>query len=300
MGILFFERQTSFGNIAEVIIDRVSAMNAIDFVMSQSLFYALESWVDNASVSAIIIRSVSDSVFCAGADLNSLILQSRIAVNVSNDFLATQYKILHLLRSSELPVVVMASGVVAGFGAGLLMAASHKVCDAGIRFSMPECAIGFFMDVGASKFLHMLPSDVVADMREMALEIGANHLLEAGMIDYIVDFSKFDDWLRVFFEKGCVEEVGQSVVQPINSLARSCAKDSVGWSSLLYDFARDLDYQDLLNYEYALAREFLSFSNFSEGVNSFLEKRSPNWSSSYMQPSLENLHKIYENYDDLV
>jgi len=54
---------------------------------------------------------------------------------------------------NKMPVVALADGYVFGAGAGLFMAASHRIATPRVSFAMPECILGIVPDCGATDFL---------------------------------------------------------------------------------------------------------------------------------------------------
>ncbi len=63
---------------------------------------------------------------------------------------------LNILREYAKPVIVLLDGYVLGGGFGLAQACHIVVSSEKSRFAMPETAIGFFPDVGATHFLSRL------------------------------------------------------------------------------------------------------------------------------------------------
>ena len=268
MSILFYEHQDFTGTWAEVILDRPEAMNAVDDYMSQRLYFALESWLNKEHVKYIVIRSSSKN-FCAGADLDTLLSQVKVDSGAGNDYILRQYKIINMVRFAQKPIWVMASGATVGFGAGLFMAASNRVCDPSFYLAMPECSIGFFPDVGACKFMLDFPNFAGVLCGGMTIRVG--DLLAASKLDAVILYEDFDLWLSNMEPKfvDCFSEP--------KVFRRSWSPMSVAYASMLIEHAHALNYREFTALEYTLARIIVQEPDFLEGLKAFQQKRTPCW-----------------------
>lgn len=76
----------------------------------------------------------------------------------AKEYFEKEYQLNHLLGTSSKPVISIMDGIVMGGGAGLAVHGAVRVATERTRFAMPECAIGFFPDVGSSFFLSRIDS----------------------------------------------------------------------------------------------------------------------------------------------
>ena len=79
-----------------------------------------------------------------------------------------------------------------GAGVGLSMATSLRIGTPDLQWAMPETAIGFFPDVGASYFLRQAPSFIGVMLGLTGRTISADCCHYAGFIDYITHISSTD------------------------------------------------------------------------------------------------------------
>ena len=66
------------GDVAEILLNRPKALNALTFGMCQSIQEKLQLWDKDPSIKAVIIRGAGDRAFCAGGDVRCLIWILRI------------------------------------------------------------------------------------------------------------------------------------------------------------------------------------------------------------------------------
>ena len=146
------------GNIGELILNRPAALNAIDLPMVRALRAGLDAFVANADVHAIILRSAGEGAFCAGGDvrhLRSLVLRGEY--DLVRDFFTEEYALNAAIAACPKPYVSLIDGICMGGGLGLSIHGRYRVVTERARLALPETAIGFFPDIGASFFLPRLP-----------------------------------------------------------------------------------------------------------------------------------------------
>ena len=97
---------------------------------------------------------------------------------------------LSTLRNFPKAVIVMMDGYVLGGGFGLAQACHIKVTSEKSRFAMPETAIGFFPDVGATHFLSRL-DEVGVYMALTGEQISSSDALYLDLVDYHVPSERF-------------------------------------------------------------------------------------------------------------
>lgn len=285
MSLLCYEYQHYKTKFAEIVLDRPEALNAVDEKMSCRLHFVLESWLNNPNISEIIIRS-SGKNFCAGADLKTLMAQKEVKSGSGEDYFLRQYHTISMLRKSKKPIWVFASGATVGFGAGLFMAASHRVCDPSFYLAMPECSIGFFPDVGAIKFLQGFKKASSVFFSGATLRI--QDLIAAGLLNAVVPFEQFDSWLEARPSDFVIDYTEPKVFN------RSSSNLSIAYTKKMM-LLTDLSYGEFALYEYALARELVQTADFSQGIDAFFKKVLPKWQSKI---ELKDLNEMQENIPD--
>lgn len=119
--------------VADLVIDRPEARNAINFEMLQQLELILNEL--HANPPRLVVLRAADPGFCAGIDLK----ESREA---SSDFVrtrvATMHRCLASLRSLPVPVIGAINGVAVGLGCELAISPDLRVVTPDTRFSYPE------------------------------------------------------------------------------------------------------------------------------------------------------------------
>src|ERR1700722_20219961 len=132
-------------------------MNALSIEMIGELRSVLDSHAADPEVRAVLIMGAGDKAFCAGGDIRSLYQSFRDSDSLHRRFFIAEYPLDYLLYSYPKPYAVLMDGITMGGGLGLAQGSALRIVGDRTRIAMPEVAIGFFPDVGASFFLSRIP-----------------------------------------------------------------------------------------------------------------------------------------------
>jgi enoyl-CoA hydratase/carnithine racemase len=144
-------------HIAFVTLNRPAAMNALSIEMIGQLRSVLDSHAADPKVRAVLVKGAGEKAFCAGGDIRSLYQSFRDSDSLHRRFFIAEYPLDYVLYSYPKPYAVLMDGITMGGGLGLAQGSALRIVGDRTRIAMPEVAIGFFPDVGASFFLSRLP-----------------------------------------------------------------------------------------------------------------------------------------------
>ncbi|EJF76975.1 enoyl-CoA hydratase/isomerase family protein [Bartonella birtlesii] len=146
---------TKKGRAGIIKLTRPSALNALNGRMVFALKKALATWETDDDVSCVLVEG-EGRAFCAGGDVVEIYHMGKKAS--SYQYFSDEYRLnAHIKRFSK-PYISFLNGIWMGGGVGISLYGSHRVVTENTLFAMPEGAIGFFPDVGASFFLPSLPN----------------------------------------------------------------------------------------------------------------------------------------------
>lgn len=125
-------------------LNRPSALNSLNSEMLRQLHSIVES-----CRKSILLITGEGRAFCAGGDVLAIAKQPEIAPL----FFSAEFSLFY--RISQLPCMTMSimNGIVMGGGVGLAQSCRIKLATEKTLWAMPETAIGFTPDVGATYFL---------------------------------------------------------------------------------------------------------------------------------------------------
>lgn len=154
-------RTSVTGAVAEIVLDRPKALNALDQSMIDDMHAALIEWGDDDAIETVLVTSASPRAFCAGGDIRA-IRESAVDGDAEavTHYFASEYRLNQLIAEYPKPYIALIDGAAMGGGLGISVHGELRIVTENALIAMPETAIGFFPDVGATYFLPRLPEGV--------------------------------------------------------------------------------------------------------------------------------------------
>lgn len=212
---ILFERRGSAGVVT---LNRPQALNAVTLIMVRALREQLDAWRDDPAVSRVVITGAGGRAFSAGGDLRQVYdlgltgRQSEALV-----YWREEYALNWIIKRYPKPYVALLDGIVMGGGVGVSVHGSHRVAGDKFMFAMPEVAIGFFPDVGATWFLPRMPGRIGTYCAVTGERLRAADGVAAGVATHRVPSSKFPELLDGLCGSAGVDDVIGAFVQPTES-----------------------------------------------------------------------------------
>ena len=146
------------GRVGQIRINRPKALNALDIGMIRAITAALREWRDIPQVHAVMITGEGERAFCAGGDIRA-IRQNQLdgRKDEVEAFFSEEYALNLMIATYPKPYVAVVNGLCMGGGIGVSVHGTARVASEHALFAMPETAIGFFPDIGATYVLPRLP-----------------------------------------------------------------------------------------------------------------------------------------------
>ncbi|BBB01610.1 putative Enoyl-CoA hydratase/isomerase [Actinacidiphila reveromycinica] len=179
--------EVTAAGVGVVELDRPGALNALDLDMARGLGGLLRGWREDPAVRAVVVRSTSPKAFCAGGD----ILAMRAAGMRGDDaavraYFSTEYALNALIAQYPKPYTALVDGYAMGGGLGISVHGSALVATERAVLAMPETAIGFFPDIGATHFLPRLPGAVGWYIGLTGVRLSGAAAVESGLATHYV------------------------------------------------------------------------------------------------------------------
>ena len=241
------------GNIAQITFNNPSARNAMTWPMYEELQGLCNDLAQKSEIRVVILRGAGDKAFVSGSDIEQFVgLKKDEAYEQAVD------RIFASLQELPMPTIAVIEGLAVG--SGLLMATA---CD--FRISTPQARFG--IPVAKTLGNCLSPSNLnwicahlgIPMVKKMLLSaelVMAPELLETGFLYQTADASE-------------ITEAANTLAKKLAALAPMTQKSTkLGIARLLRHNLPDCT--DLM-------RETYNSQDFREGVNAFLEGRSPQW-----------------------
>ncbi len=303
------------GSLGLLTLNRPQALNALTHGMIKALAAALSDWAADDHIKAVAIRG-EGRAFCAGGDVRAVRQAVLDGSNAGADLLRDEYRLNALIGSYAKPYIALLHGITMGGGAGVSVHGTYRLADPELAFAMPETAIGFIPDVGASHFLSRLTGAFGMYLALTGARIGAG---DAGrLVTHVVAKEQFEDVIEglaggadpeklieplarkpaagalaphrrriaTIFSATSVEAILERLDRDSSEFFRDTAQTiramsptSVKLTFRLLHEAASLNLNQCLALEYRLAQRVIVSHDFVEGVRAALvdKDRSPRW-----------------------
>jgi enoyl-CoA hydratase/carnithine racemase len=246
------------GGVAEIVLDRPEAMNAISSELAHELIRVCLGLAAAPEVRAVVLSAAGERAFCVGADLKER--------NAMTD--ADLLRQRHLFRAAfgavlalPQPAVAAVHGFALGGGCELALSCDLIVADATAVFGLPEVTVGLVPGGGGTQLaLRRLGPGRAADLVLTGRQVGIDEAERLGLVDRRVPAGQAGQAAR--------ELAGQIAAN--SPVAVRAAKRALrhGWGVSL---EAGLDIED------AAWRTVALSADRREGIAAFAEKRKPVW-----------------------
>src|SRR6185437_3364654 len=255
----------SRGAVALVTLNRPESANTLNLQTAMDLLAAAMTCDRNPSVRAVVLSGAGRH-FCFGGDLRAM-----VAKGVAPDGYLRQLTgylhaaISHFVRM-DAPVIAAVNGTAAGAGVGLVAMADLAICGKGSRFNLAYTGVGLTPDAGTS---FLLPRAIGAK-RTMELlllnrTLSAAEALNWGLVNQVVEDARLIDEAI-----GVAERLAAGAAHAFGKTKRLVAHSLGAFESHMV-----LESETIASQAVTAEGE--------EGINAFLDKRTPDFSAGPAQ-----------------
>jgi len=242
-------------SVLHISLNRPDILNSFNREMAMEMQEALDFAEQTESVRAIYLTG-EGKAFCAGQDLAEAI--SKEGPELQKIVKEHYNPIILRIRTLEKPVVCGVNGVAAGAGANIALACDVVIAVKSASFIQAFSKIGLIPDSGGTFFLpRLIGWQKASALIMLGDKIGAEEAERMGMIYKWVEDGELQQ---------AVDIAVRLAAMPTKGLGLS--KRALN-SSMTNDLQTQLDLEEKLQ---TLAGKT---DDYKEGVNSFLEKRKP-------------------------
>jgi methylglutaconyl-CoA hydratase len=246
--------------VGSIVLDRPEQHNAFDDVLIGELIDVLDQLTRNSSVRIVILRAEGKS-FSAGADLNWM---RRMADYDETQNLADALQLAELMRrlnTLPIPTIARVQGAAFGGGVGLVACCDIALASERALFCLSEVKLGLIPAVISPYVVRAIGERAARRYMLSAERFDAQQARLLGLIHEVVHEEALDTQLEAMI--AALLECGPA--------AQAAAKD------LILEVAGKTIDQDLIENTASRIAKVRASSEGREGLNAFLEKRSPDW-----------------------
>lgn len=248
---------TNEHNICRITLNRPDVFNSFNEEMSAEFIDALKKATKDETVRVVIITG-EGKAFCSGQDLKDI--KSQTGARSLGESVVRRYNPMILaIREMPKPVICRLNGVAAGAGASLALACDLIVAVENASLIEVFINVGLVPDSGSSFFLQRLVGyNKAFELCTLSSKITAREAFDLGFIYRVTSPDELD-----------------AVTSELAQKYAAGPTKSYGMIKKMLNKAYTAGLSDMLQYE-AHCQEIAGRSeDYKEGVNSFVEKRKP-------------------------
>ncbi|MFE1841232.1 enoyl-CoA hydratase/isomerase family protein [Streptomyces sviceus] len=251
-------RRHEEGVVAELVLDRPKAMNAVSTEMARSVVAACSALEGDGTVRVVVLTSTHERAFCVGADLKER--NSFSDADLMRQRPVTRGAYTGVL---ELPVPTIAAvhGFALGGGFEMALACDLIVADRTAVVGLPEVSVGVIPGGGGTQLLpRRVGAARAAELIFTARRVEAEEAHRLGLVDQLV-------------------AAGEDRAEALALAARIAANSPVGLRAAkrALRLGQGLDLRAGLEVEDAAWRTVAFSGDRAEGVAAFNERRGARW-----------------------
>jgi len=287
--------------------------------MIRAIRAALDLWQDDPAVHTVVIEGAGERAFCAGGDIRWIRDMTIAGRHAETEALFVEEYALNLtIGRYPKPYVALIDGICMGGGIGLSAHGSVRVVSGAASLAMPETAIGFFPDVGASFILprlrpgfgmylglsgaridgaaaayvglatHYVLRERIASLADEIAEYGIAVLAEAAIPPPSSLMAAIGDKITVFNANSIADIMGGLISHESDwawetlVALRAASPSALIWTHELLRLGAKQTLEACLGTELTLARHVSQHPDFREGIRAMVvdKDRAPRWSPS--------------------
>jgi enoyl-CoA hydratase/carnithine racemase len=242
------------GHVGLIRLNRPNALNALNAALMRELGDALMKFDADDAIGAMVLTG-SDKAFAAGADIKEM--QSKTFVEAyREDFITAEWETLTRVRK---PVIAAVAGYALGGGCELAMMCDFILAADTARFGQPEINLGVMPGAGGTQRLtRFVGKSKSMEMNLTGRFMDAEEAERSGLVSRIVPADDLIDQAVATAQR--IAEKG--------AIAVMATKEAV-------NRAYETTMAEGVRFERRLFHALFATADQSEGMEAFIEKRTP-------------------------
>lgn len=249
------------GPIGTLTLNRPDKLNALIGTMREDIVDGLDRLGNDAAVRTVLLTGAGRA-FCAGADIHYLAeLRERGDVEEFMRLVEGGRRVITAIVEMPKPVIAVINGPAAGGGANMALACDLRIASDRASIGQTFNRIGLHPDWGGTYFLPRLVGTArAAELFFLAEMVNAEDAARLGLVNRVVPH--------------------EQLMEEALNLARKLAMKpelALRLSKAAIRRSLESDLTEMLEYEETAQRACFLSPDSGEGVQAFLEKRTPNF-----------------------
>ncbi|TAE71048.1 MAG: enoyl-CoA hydratase [Bacteroidetes bacterium] len=244
--------------IATLTIMRASKLNALNVETLQEILQAVQVLNENKDVKGVLLTGEGEKAFVAGADISQMV---NMTENDALSYSQLGHKAFASIENAPKPYIALINGFALGGGLELAMACHIRLAVEKSKLGLPEVTLGVIPGFGGTQRLTSLVGKAKAF--EMVLTgdmITGQEAKELGLVNHI------------FPTIAEMTAKGNEILEKVSKRGSLAIEKAIKTINAQYDSEQGGYIQEVMSFGHLFATK-----DCKEGMNAFLEKRTPNF-----------------------
>jgi methylglutaconyl-CoA hydratase len=248
-------------DVISIILNRPQKKNALNAQLVSDLKTAFSFAKENKSIKIVILSGAGDS-FCSGADLSYLISlkQNTYEENIKDSKILAG--LFLMIAQFPKPVIAKVMGSALAGGCGLATVCDFVIAEENAKFGYPEVKIGFVAAIVSAFLIKQIGERKARELLLTGKIFSAKEAFGIGLINRAVPKNELENEINLL-----LKELRQN-----SPKAMEVTKELFN-SFQYFENAKEVERLAKIN------AEFRKTDDFFEGINAFLNKKKPNWTT---------------------
>ncbi|MFX0034130.1 MAG: enoyl-CoA hydratase/isomerase family protein [Candidatus Hermodarchaeota archaeon] len=240
-------------NIGKIIFNN-GPLNILTISMMEQINKALDEFLEDESLKVVIFDH-NGKAFSAGVDVGDHIGDK--APKMIKEF----HGIFRKLNKLKCPTIACVKGAALGGGCEIAIFCDIVLTSDKAKFGQPEIKVGVFPPIAVLAFPQIIGNKKAFELIMLGEIIDANEAHRLGISNYMFPVDSYEQEFSKFIES-------------FNNLSTLVLQ----YTKKAFNKALGIDFETKLNeIEEFYLKELMSTHDANEGLQAFLEKRSPKW-----------------------
>ncbi len=204
------------GSAGLIRLNRPRAINSLNEAMVAGMKAGLDAFARDPDITCVVLSGEGDRGLCAGGDVRQIYEAKTASETDRTRFWREEFPLNYTISNYPKPYIALMDGIVMGGGVGISAHGRYRIVTERTRLAMPETAIGYFPDVGATWLLPKAPGETGTWLGLTGKEIGAADAIYAGLADYQIASERLGDLVDALAEVSFAADIG-AVIESFSS-----------------------------------------------------------------------------------
>lgn len=252
------------GSVTVATLNRPERRNALSLSLAAALGEAVAEFQADSDQRVLIVTGAGDKAFCSGADL----LELRDGGTDGGQRPVADKQDIAGLAGCEKPVIAAINGVAIGGGAEIAMCCDIRLAAETAWFAFPEVERGFIAGIAAVTLPRLMPIGALMDLMLVGDRIDAQEAHRLGFVQQVL----------------APGDLLEAAMRRAERMSRHSPSALWGTKQVLRFWRDRMMEEHHRHYEAVINRVLLS-GDYVEGLKAFAEKRAPEYSKGWPEPS---------------